>query len=45
MGIVSSAALLCPIIAILALRLTNYRSFPVLIFYYSSVFIYNLMTE
>lgn len=45
MGIVSSAALLCPIIAILALRLTHYRSFPVLLFYYSSVFIYNLMTE
>lgn len=45
MGIISSAALLCPIITVLTLRLGTYRTFPVLLFYYSSVFIYNLLTE
>ena len=45
MGIISSAALLCPVAAILALRLYSYRSFPVLLFYYTSGFIYNLLTE
>jgi hypothetical protein len=45
MGFVSSFALFIPIVLILILRLGNYRSFPALLFYYSSVFIYNLMTE
>ncbi len=45
MGIISSVALLCPVLFILALRLATYRTFPALLIYYSSVFIYNLMTE
>lgn len=45
MGFVSSFALFLPIALILALRLYNYKSFPALVVYYSSVFIYNLMTE
>ncbi len=45
MGFVSSFALFLPIALILALRLHNYKSFPALVVYYSSVFIYNLMTE
>lgn len=45
MGFVSSFALLAPIILILVLRLGRYRSFPVLLLYYSSVLIYNLLTE
>jgi hypothetical protein len=45
MGFVSSFALFLPIALIVALRLHNYKSFPALLVYYSSVFIYNLMTE
>jgi hypothetical protein len=45
MGIVSSFALFCPVILILLLRLGTYRTFPALLFYYSSVLVYNLMTE
>ena len=45
MGLISSFALIIPIILILVLRLGGYRSFPALLIYYSSVFIYNLMTE
>lgn len=45
MGFVSSFALFIPIVLILILRLGSYRTFPALLFYYSSVFIYNLMTE
>jgi hypothetical protein len=45
MGIVSSVALLLPIIFILVFRISGYRSFPVLLIYYSSIFIYNLLTE
>ena len=45
MGFISSIALLCPILTILALRLGTYRTFPILLFYYTSVLIYNLMTE
>lgn len=45
MGIISSVALFCPVFLILILRLGAYRTFPALIIYYSSVFIYNLMTE
>lgn len=45
MGLVSSVALLCPIIVILVLRLGSYSTFPALLAYYTSVFIYNLFTE
>ena len=45
MGFVSSFALFLPIFFILTLRLGRYRSFPALLIYYISVFIYNLMTE
>lgn len=45
MGIVSSIALVCPILIIFSLRLGAYRTFPALLFYYTSVLVYNLMTE
>ena len=45
MGFVSSFALFLPIFFILTLRLGGYKSFPALLIYYISVFIYNLMTE
>lgn len=45
MGFISSIALFLPIFFILALRLGGYRSFPALLIYYISVFIYNLLTE
>lgn len=45
MGFVSSLALFLPIFFILAFRLAAYRSFPALLIYYISVFIYNLLTE
>jgi hypothetical protein len=45
MGFVSTLALFLPILLILALRLGSYRSFPVLIIYFTIVFINNLMNE
>lgn len=45
MGLVSSFALFGPIILILILGLSRYRSFPVLLVYYCSVFLFNLITE
>lgn len=45
MGLVSSVALFLPIITILLFRLGSYRTFPALLAYYTSVFIYNLFTE
>jgi hypothetical protein len=45
MGIISSFALFLPILLILVLRLGSYRSFPILLFYYVFVFVYNLMKE
>jgi hypothetical protein len=45
MGVFSTIALFLPILFILVLRLGTYRSFPALLFYYISVFIYNLLTE
>ena len=45
MGFVSTLALFLPILLILALRLGTYRSFPVLLIYYTIVFINNLITE
>ncbi|OSZ81507.1 hypothetical protein CAP36_09825 [Chitinophagaceae bacterium IBVUCB2] len=45
MGVISSLALLLPVILVLSLRLGRYKTFPVLITYYFLLFIYNLMTE
>lgn len=45
MGFISSFALFIPIVLILVLKLGTYRSFAALLIYYSSVFIYNLLTE
>lgn len=45
MGLVSTFAMFGPIVLILSLRLTRYRSFPFLLFYYGTVFVYNLITE
>ena len=45
MGFVSTLALFLPILLILALRLGSYRSFPVLLVYFTIVFINNLMNE
>lgn len=45
MGLISTTALFLPVLCILALRLGLYRSFPALLTYYISVFIYNLLTE
>ncbi|MEO7923552.1 MAG: hypothetical protein ABIR30_07730 [Chitinophagaceae bacterium] len=45
MGFISSFALFLPILFIIALRLSGYKSFPALLVYYASVFIYNLLTE
>jgi len=45
MGFISTIALFLPVAFILLLRLSTYRSFPALLFYYSTVFIYNLLTE
>lgn len=45
MGFISTLALFLPILLILALRLGTYRSFPILLFYYLTVFIYNLLEE
>jgi hypothetical protein len=45
MGIISSIALFCPVLFVLALRLAAYSTFPALIVYYASMLIYNLMTE
>ena len=45
MGFISTVALFLPILSILLLRLGAYKTFPALLIYYSSVFIYNLFTE
>ena len=45
MGFISTLALFLPILLILVLRLGTYRSFPILLFYFLTVFIYNLMKE
>ncbi len=45
MGLISTTALFLPVLCILALRLGSYRSFPALLTYYVSVFVYNLLTE
>jgi hypothetical protein len=44
LGLLSSIALFLPVFFILVLRLGVYRTFPALLIYYSSVFIYNLFT-
>jgi hypothetical protein len=45
MGFVSSLALFLPIFLILVFRLGAYKGFPYLLFYYTMVFINNLMKE
>lgn len=45
MGIISSVALLVPVIAIVAARLAHYATYPALLVYYLSVFLYNLMSQ
>ena len=45
MAFISTFALTLPVLCILLLRLTSYRSFPALLFYYVSVVIYNMLTE
>lgn len=45
MGFISSFAFFAPILLIIILRLANYKSFPYLLIYYSSVLMYNVLTE
>lgn len=44
MNILASIALLTPIVAIIAARLSFYKTFPLLLVYYALTFIYSLMT-
>lgn len=44
MGLISSFAIAGPVLLILILGISRYRSFPVLLLYYTSVLIYNLIT-
>lgn len=43
MNIIATVALFLPVAAILILRLSLYRTFPVLLFYYAFAFFYNLL--
>ncbi|HRX93167.1 MAG TPA: hypothetical protein P5158_03585 [Chitinophagaceae bacterium] len=45
MSIISSVALFLPMFMILIMRLGTYRSFPVLIFYYLLMLVFNLMDQ
>src|SRR5215216_6609809 len=45
MGLVSTVALSLPIISVIIMGLAGYRSFPALLFYYTMVVGYNLLTE
>lgn len=45
LGFVSTFAFFLPIALMLVFRLANYKTFPALLVYYTSVFIYNLLTE
>src|SRR5688572_4737827 len=45
LGLVSLIALSIPIFFILALRLGRYKTFPALLFYYLTVFTYNLFKQ
>lgn len=45
MGLISTLALILPVILVLTLRLGRYKAFPALITYYFLLFTYNLMTE
>lgn len=45
MGLISTIALLAPILTILTLRLAWYKSFPALLGYYVIVFVYNMLTQ
>lgn len=44
-GIIATIALLLPIISLITMRLSLYRSFPALLAYYLIVFIYSLIIE
>jgi len=44
-GLISTIALLAPVITIFALRLAWYKSFPALLAYYIVVFCYNMLTQ
>jgi hypothetical protein len=44
MGLISTIALLAPVITILSLRLAGYKSFPALLAYFLVVFSYNMLT-
>jgi hypothetical protein len=44
MGLISTIAIFLPLFLIIALRLSSYRTFPALLIYYFSLFIYNLFT-
>ncbi len=44
LGLASSVAILFPILCIVVLRLASYRTFPALLLYYLSIFLYNLVT-
>lgn len=45
LGLISTISLFLPVVLILFMRLGTYKSFPALIVYYLSVFIYNILTE
>ncbi len=44
-GLISTVALILPVLCIIGLRLTTHRSFLALLVYYCSVFVYNLFTN
>jgi hypothetical protein len=45
LGIISSISLCLPVLLILFMRLSTYKTFPALAIYYLIVFIYNVLTE
>lgn len=45
MGYISTFALFMPVLFILLFRLGTYRSFPVLLFYFTTVLVYNMLTQ
>src|SRR5437868_4325793 len=44
LGLISSVALFLPVLFILLFKLGGYKTFPALLIYYISVFIYNLLS-
>ena len=45
LGVISSVSLFLPVILILLMRLSTYKTFPALAGYYLMVFVYNILTE